>query len=224
MGVAHSTVFFWLSGKTENISGKLWQSRIRPVLAPFMLKAQQGNPGSHPVIYRDISDYQKPDALILGESGVFPQQDPFAKNSTYEDVVTVVPWNTLYQLDPGTETIPQFRKRNKIGESVFFRQIRRDYFGVKLEKDYGNFLMAGTTLLIAPGESLIDGDVLIVRLHDEKEIILCRFYRNGNDVLLKPLIPEGKEFRWDCTQNIGYMIWAYPVFEAKMEFRDPADD
>ncbi len=36
MGVAHSTVLFWLSGKTSNISGHLWMTKIRPVLAPFM--------------------------------------------------------------------------------------------------------------------------------------------------------------------------------------------
>ena len=40
MGVAHSTVLFWISGKTENISGHLWISKIRPVLAPFMSPEQ----------------------------------------------------------------------------------------------------------------------------------------------------------------------------------------
>ena len=47
IGVAHSTVFFWVSGKTSSISGKLWQSKIRPVLAPFM-EQPHGNAGVMP--------------------------------------------------------------------------------------------------------------------------------------------------------------------------------
>lgn len=53
IGVAHSTVFFWISGKTSSISGKLWQSKIRPVLAPFMDQAH-GNAGVMPEEMGDV--------------------------------------------------------------------------------------------------------------------------------------------------------------------------
>lgn len=49
MGVAHSTILFWLSGKTTNISGHLWTTKIRPVLAPFLTKAQLSEIGLGPM-------------------------------------------------------------------------------------------------------------------------------------------------------------------------------
>lgn len=36
MGIAHSTVLFWLSGKTAEVSGRLWAQRLRPELLPFL--------------------------------------------------------------------------------------------------------------------------------------------------------------------------------------------
>ena len=36
IGVAHSTVLFWLSGKTANINGTIWEKRVRRVLREFM--------------------------------------------------------------------------------------------------------------------------------------------------------------------------------------------
>lgn len=36
MGIAHSTVLFWLSGKTTEVSGRLWAQKLRPSLLPFL--------------------------------------------------------------------------------------------------------------------------------------------------------------------------------------------
>ena len=42
MGIAHSTVLFWKSGKTKRISGKVWANKVRPALAGFMTGEQLG--------------------------------------------------------------------------------------------------------------------------------------------------------------------------------------
>ncbi len=36
LGIAHSTVLFWLSGKTTIVSGRLWAQKLRPALAPWL--------------------------------------------------------------------------------------------------------------------------------------------------------------------------------------------
>jgi len=36
IGVEHTTVGLWMSGKTTSISGKVWQSKLLPVLSPFL--------------------------------------------------------------------------------------------------------------------------------------------------------------------------------------------
>jgi len=36
LGIAHSTVLFWLSGKTTEVSGRLWAQKLRPTLLPFL--------------------------------------------------------------------------------------------------------------------------------------------------------------------------------------------
>ena len=41
MGIAHTTVLFWKSGKTKRISGKVWANKVRPALAGFMTLFKQ---------------------------------------------------------------------------------------------------------------------------------------------------------------------------------------
>lgn len=36
LGIAHSTVLFWLSGKTASVSGDIWMRKLKPALEPFM--------------------------------------------------------------------------------------------------------------------------------------------------------------------------------------------
>ena len=36
LGIAHSTILFWFSGKTKNISGQLWCRLLKEELVPFM--------------------------------------------------------------------------------------------------------------------------------------------------------------------------------------------
>lgn len=36
VGLAHSTILFWQSGKTTSISGNVWANKLRPALLPFM--------------------------------------------------------------------------------------------------------------------------------------------------------------------------------------------
>jgi len=41
LGLAHSTVLFWLSGKTATISGLVWAQKLRPALVPYMISDKQ---------------------------------------------------------------------------------------------------------------------------------------------------------------------------------------
>ena len=41
VGVAHSTVLFWLSGKSPNINGRVWMKKIRPALLPFLTPEEE---------------------------------------------------------------------------------------------------------------------------------------------------------------------------------------
>ena len=36
VGLAHSTILFWKSGKTTSISGNVWANKLRPALIPFI--------------------------------------------------------------------------------------------------------------------------------------------------------------------------------------------
>ncbi len=41
LGIAHSTILFWFSGKTKNISGQLWCRLLKEELAPFMADSDE---------------------------------------------------------------------------------------------------------------------------------------------------------------------------------------
>ena len=51
IGVRHSTVVFWLSGKTKSINGGVWAKQVRPEIMPGLKLADLG---TNPPTIKDI--------------------------------------------------------------------------------------------------------------------------------------------------------------------------
>lgn len=55
IGVAHSTVLFWLNGKSPTISGRIWIGKVRPALLPFLSREEQILFAPDTMIHRNLS-------------------------------------------------------------------------------------------------------------------------------------------------------------------------
>lgn len=55
IGVAHSTVLFWLNGKSPSISGRIWIGKVRPALLPFLSREEQILFAPDTIVQRNLS-------------------------------------------------------------------------------------------------------------------------------------------------------------------------
>lgn len=224
MGVAHSTVFFWLKGKTSSMSGKLWQSRIRPVLAPFL----QGEPGAGNVKY-NVGAYSQEQPLVLHEElGSYqayagPGQSRSGNDAagTQEgDLLPVVKYAVLNQFDPSAGSVRKFLKQNSVGWKEYNGYSSKSYFVVRLANEYNGAFLPETDLLISTDEYPENHRIVLARLRKTGEMVLGRYVRTGNVIKIISLREDAAEIVWDCTEELGYMLWCYQVLEAKLDLRE----
>lgn len=220
MGIAHSTVFFWLKGKTSSMSGKLWQTRIRPVLAPFMSNEQgTGNfhygPGNYPadqalVLHEDDGKYH---AAHGGKGG--DDADAAEQNR-----LTVIKYETLLQFDPSADSVRKFLKQFNTGTQEYHGFSAKTHFVVRLGSEYTGTFLPGTDLLVSTEEYPANHSIVLARIRESGELVLGRYVRSGNVITIISLSPDAPEISWDCTSSFGYMLWCFQVLEAKLDLRD----
>lgn len=204
IGVAHSTVFFWLSGKTSSISGKVWQSRVRPILSPFM---------GHP----PVPTYGLP--RDCGDFSLYPAfREPGSAYTATASKTPVIPFSVLKNFDPATEKCAAFVSRNKYAEAEFASASGKDCFAVRLEDDLPDVFLRGTDLLINIDEAPADGCCVIASIRGAAEVAVGRYYRSGNTITIADLRTGEHLYHWDCSVSFGFALWIYPVFEAKLDF------
>lgn len=221
MGIAHSTVFFWLKGKTSSMSGKLWQSRIRPVLAPFL----QNEATSGSVKY-NTGTYSQEQPLVLREdggnyqvyNGSSGQRDEVDTKET--DMLAVVKYSALDQFDPSAESVRKFLKQNEIDQQQHAGISSKTHFVVRLANEYRSAFLPGTDLLIRADEYPDNHRIVLARLRLTGEVVLGRYVRSGNVIKIISLQENAPEISWNCMEELGYTLWCYQVLEAKLDLRE----
>lgn len=224
MGVAHSTVFFWLNGKTTSISGKLWQTRIRPVLAPFL----QCEPGTN-VTY-GVPAYPMDQPLVLREDGApyhalgGPGQrsaKEFVDSERKEtEKLPVIKFSDLEQFDPSAGSVRKFVKQKSFTKTDYPGFLSQSHFVARLENEYPGVFLPGTDLLINTEEYPDNHSIVLARFRENGRLVLGRYTRTGSSITIVSLREEEPEITWDCTESIGYTLWSFQVLEAKLDLRD----
>ena len=196
LGIAHSTILFWKSGKTSNISGQLWINKLRHELKPFM----------HP----------SPD-----QSRFLVREDSMPYTAEHSVKVNKAPLATFSQIadfDPTIES-PFTFAMNLGGKSVLFaREVKQGYFALELDETAkcGGFPL-GSVLLVASGEYARNGDTVVAKLRDSNEIVIRHYTRENNHVKLSSVNGNDKTYEWDTKNNSSYIVWMYPVLEINLD-------
>lgn len=225
IGVAHSTVFFWLSGKTESVSGKVWTNKVLPVIAPFMTPEQRRQVGLNEP-YSKQPNGPRVDMLreFSTEVKYVAQDGRRAQNICAMKPVSgkpyaLIPFGVLANLDTSILPLSTFICRERIGETRFSLERRRGFFGVRTESKETSGFEPRTELLLSSCDLPQEGDLVVVRFRDDGAVVVGNYHRENEWITVSSILNPEDVRTWDCKKNLGYMLWCYPVFEAKRSYR-----
>ena len=206
IGVAHSTVLFWLSGKTANINGTIWEKRVRRVLREFM------NP--KPSSAEPAQDTLQ-DSRSRFDSGL-----ESAENFSLR-AIPAVEFSRMHDFDPTMQSPVSFIKKCGLEMIPFANRCSNCSFGLILDKTvYWPSLPLGTRLLISGCDYAENGDIVVGKLRDPAELFCCRCFRTDDRTRLEPLDPKLPSMEWANSENAEKMFWIFPVKEISIDLSD----
>ena len=192
IGVAHRTVLFWLSGKTTNISGKIWTNHLRRELRAFMNEPQ--------------------DRYMVREE-ILPFSD-FEKRGPVNREVCMAKISDMIDFDATVESPVSFVKAHSVAKSSFSSGKMESFFALELDKPLaGPFLPKGAKLLLPGSDYAQDGDVVVGKLRNTVTLIIGRYHREGDKIRLTPLDKSQPVLEWSVSENAEKIFWMYPVEE-----------
>lgn len=199
LGVSHSTVFFWKTGKTTSINNQVWGSCLRKKLRPY-LSSKAGEPSGKGVLVRERKN----------SYGSRPKSYP------------VVSIRKLAFFDPNVISTAAFLQEYSLG-SFFFNTVgTAGAFALRIEENGKNEIFTqGSTLLVESGRPPVSGELAVVKCKDASE---ASFYIFRQDDDTYKLIPYGKSdaevVLWEKgASSAGLLDWIYPVLEANIKFK-----
>jgi len=93
LGLAHSTIIFWLSGKTKGINGAVWVQRVRPAISRFLppedpslpQPSLAGDPGNAALLlFAEVSAINADVAAMQASNAQFPDAQQYMESSFRE--------------------------------------------------------------------------------------------------------------------------------------------
>lgn len=199
VGVAHSTVLFWLSGKSPNINGRVWMKKIRPALLPFL------TPEEERLLAPDYKVLHEPQTL-------YSLRSPFAPPVPKTSAVPLLSLDQIASLDVSIEPIAEFIARCKDSRSCrFSTEAKPSYFALPYEIPG---LPVALNALIGGGDYPSSGDFVLAKIRENGSIVTGRFLRDDEKISLVPEFGSGSAaITWDLRTTPGYLCWIFPILE-----------
>jgi len=205
MGVSHSTVLFWSSGRTRCIDGDVWRFKVFPVLEPHLRRLGKGAlSGLEPA--RPLEGAYGCGCRI-GAAGRLRE-------------VPVIGLAQAAGFDPALEPFESYARGCGEETALFATEPKAGYFALRIEGDsmHPEF-PDGTLILVAGGEFVKSGDIVAARIRRSGQVVVKRYLRSGSLNRLESINQAGSLYEWDCSLERGYLEWMHPVVEAKVDLR-----
>ena len=213
LGIAHSTVLFWLSGKTTQVSGRLWAQKLRPSLLPFLGATAFADRPLNKTFFQ-----AREDVASYGGASSAPIAEATAASELHE--ATVISFAQAASFDPAIEPIDCYAKDCGDETAIFANEVKPGYFAIKVEGDsMCPDFPPGSVLLVAGGEYPQRGDTVVAKIRSNGQVVVKTYQRKDNIIRLESINSSGKNFEWDCKDNPGFLDWMYPVLEANIDLR-----
>lgn len=205
LGIAHSTILFWRSGKTTNISGKLWIEKIHQKLKPFM-------PGG--IHYKEMESLNAAKYQLRDDRAAYGSEHASKENPD----VFITTFEKFAEFDPLVESPVDFAKKHPSGSGKvkFACEVKDGYFALASDASVKSFCPDGTAFLVAWGEYPQDGGIVAAKLRDSGQILIAHFQKQENRIRLIPLSGK-KTYEWPAKENSMNLLWMYPVYEIRID-------
>jgi len=204
IGVAPSTISYWIAGQAENIRHAHW------------------------VKINELLNNRYPDLVITDEMGnktiVEMKTTPYdADNVSRPDPdeytrVPVLGMAAAAGFAPAVEPLDDYVTGCGADTHKFAGDFSENAFALRVDgQSMSPFLPNGTLLLVDPGAPVQPGNIVVARLSDHGEVICKRYYRKNGEISLESLNEDGKDYVIDIRRDPTRIVWMYPVRRAEID-------
>ena len=201
IGVSHTTVSYWLNGRTRKINSTVWQNLL-PQISEFLSPAESASYPFGPTVSGN------PGSVLRERSAIW-----YGAGAGQKTSAPLLRFADLTDFDPQIDSIEELILKKSESTAAFTSAVMPGWFAVEIDKARSKAFPAGTRLLLRGLEAPGDGDTVLVKLRDKKDFLFAVYTRKGNEVVLSP-IRGGKKrsIRRDDFHNV--CSWIVPVREA----------
>ena len=206
IGVSHTTVSYWLNGRTRKINSTVWQNLL-PLIKEYLA------PG-------DSMTYPSDPTAAAGPCYVMrePSASWYSAGSGPRSSVPLFQLDDLKDFDPQIDPLEDLVREKSVPFVSFTSLVLPGYFAVEVDKKRSGFFPAGTRLLLRGQDAPGDGDTVLVKLREKKEFLFAVYRRKGDEVTLTPLRECGRSRVISRADFHNVCCWVAPVREAVQLF------
>ena len=210
VGVSHTTVAYWLKGRTRKINATIWNN-LFPLISGYL-----GDTGTGPEpAYRYPPLTSSQPKYVLRERPAVPSfyDEPSADLNS----APLFSFSDLADYDPAFDSLEWLTQERARGQAKFTMTVVSNMFAVEVDAKHAGFFPAGTRVLlqnVAPD----DGEVVLVKLREKNRFLFARYGRSAGSVTLTPLQKGVKKITLSREEFHGVCSWIATVREAVQLF------
>ena len=206
VGVSHTTVAYWLTGRTHKINSTIWNN-LHPLICGYL-----GDTGTGPELsYRYPPLTPSPSKHVVRERPA--GQSCYDESSANLNFAPLFYFSDLADYDPAFDSLEWLAQERTRGQAKFTSTVEPNEFAVEVDAKHAGFFPAGTKVLlqnVAPE----NGEVVLVKLQEKKQFLFVRYGRNANTVTLTPLQKGVKKLSLSREEFHSVCSWIATVREA----------
>jgi len=202
VGVSHTTVVYWLNGRTRKINSTVWNN-LFPLIRDYLEPAETFSYPSEPVAV-DGPRY----ALHEKYAGRYGTQSAANMSAPLLQI------NDLADFDPQIDSIEEIIRKRSKHVVPFTSPVQTGHFAVEVDKKHSGFFSPGTRLLLRGLDAPCDGDTVLVKLREKKGFLFAVYSREGEIVVLTPLQDADPKRRIPRSELHNVCSWIVPIREA----------
>jgi len=210
VGVSHTTVAYWLKGRTRKINTTIWNN-LFPLIEGYL-----GDTGTGPEpTYRYPALTSSSPKYVMRERPAVPSF--YDEPSPDLNSAPLFYFSDLADYDPAFDSLEWLTQERARGQAKFTMTVVSNMFAVEVDAKHAGFFPAGTKVLlqnVAPD----DGEVVLVKLREKNRFLFARYGRNAATVTLAPLQKGVKKLTLSREEFHGVCSWIASVREAVQLF------
>ena len=206
VGVSHTTVTYWLSGRTRKINATVWQNLL-PLIGEYLASGES-------------MSYPYGPAAAAGTNCVLREQSAiwYGGGMAQKTSAPLLHLSDLADFDPQIDPVEELIREKSQSTASFTSPVMPGHFAVEVDKGQKGFFPAGTRLLLRWPDAPGDGDTVLVKLRDKKEFLFAVYTRKANEIVLTPLQKGGGKRVIPKSDFHNVCCWIVSIREAVQLF------